>query len=157
MDLQRLRDDVAYRHAGIQARVGVLEDDLHVPAHDEHLLAVVPEYVLAVEDHLPLRRFQKAQDESGERALAAPGLPHEPERLPAAHGEVDAVHGLDVPDRALQDAGPYREVHLQVLRLEQILAGVAVGLRVAFRPPGHVWTPNSSSTRLLFCSISSTE
>jgi hypothetical protein len=72
VDLQRLGDDVAHRHAGVQARIGVLEDDLHVPAHDKHLLAVVAEYVLAIDEDLTLRRFQKAQDEAGERALAAP-------------------------------------------------------------------------------------
>src|SRR5215203_2295706 len=105
--LQRLGDDVAYGHAGVQARVGILEDDLHVPPHAEHLLAVVTQYVLAVEDHLALRRFQQAQDEAGERALAAPRLSYEPERLPAAHGEVDAVHSLEVPDRALQHASLY--------------------------------------------------
>src|SRR5215210_6813003 len=75
--LERLGDDVTHRHAGVQARVGVLEDDLHVPPHAEHPLAVVTQYVLAVEDHLTLRRFQKAQYEAGERALAAPRLPHE--------------------------------------------------------------------------------
>jgi hypothetical protein len=39
--LQRLGDDVTHRHAGVQARVGVLEDDLYVPTHAEHPLAVV--------------------------------------------------------------------------------------------------------------------
>src|SRR5919112_1978448 len=106
---------------------------------------------------LALRRFQKAQDEAGERALAAPRLPHEPERLPAAHEEFDAVHSLHVPDRALQNAGLYGEVHLQVPGLQQIIAGVSVGLRAAVRRLGHVPTPSSSSTRLLFSSISSTE
>src|SRR4029453_1830456 len=134
-----------------------LEDDLYVPTHAEHPLAVVTQYVLAVEDHLALRRFQKAQHEAGERALAAPRLPHEPERLPAAHGEVDAAHGLPVSDRALQHAGPYGEGHLQIPDLHQILAGMTAGLRAAVRPLGHIWTPSSSSTRLLFSSISSTE
>src|SRR5215217_3796079 len=147
--LQRLGDDVAHGHAGVQARIRVLEDDLHVPPHAEHPLAVVTQYVLAVEDHLALRRFQKAQHEAGERALAAPRLPHEPERLPAAHGEVDSVHSLDVPDRALQHASPYGEVHLQVSGLQQILAGMSLGLgtgsrsaatavRATFGPLGHV-------------------
>src|SRR5215217_800712 len=147
--LQGLGDDVAHRHAGIQTRVGVLEDDLYVPAHAEHTLAVVTEYVLAVEDHLALRRFQKAQHEAGEGALAASRLPHKPERLSTTHGEVDAVHSLDVPDRALQHASPYGEVHLQVSGLQQILAGMSLGLgtgsrsaatavRATFGPLGHV-------------------
>src|SRR5215203_1841489 len=155
--LQRLGDDVAHRHAGVQARVGVLEDDLHVPAHAEHPLSVVTKYVLAVEDHLTLGGFEKAQDETGERALAAPRLPHKPERLPTTYGEVDAVHGLDVPDRALQHAGLYGEVHLQVLGLQQVFVGTSVVLRAAIRSLGHASTPSSSSRRLLFFSISSTE
>src|SRR5215210_7062737 len=157
VNLQRLGDDVAHRHAGVQARVGVLKDDLYVPAHAEHPLAVVTQYVLAVEDHLALRRFQKAQDEAGERALAAPRLPHEPERLPTLHREVDAVHGLHVSNRALQHAGPYGEVHLQIFGLQQVLAGMAVGLWAAGRVLAHAWTPSSSSTRRLLFSISSTE
>src|SRR5215210_2078459 len=157
MGLQGLGDDIAHRHAGVQARIGVLEDDLYVPAHAEHPLAVVTQYVLAVEDHLALRRLQKAQDEAGERALTAPRLPHKPERLPVAHGEVDAVHSLHVPDRALQHAGLYGEVHLQVSGLKQILAGMTVGLWAAGRVLAHAWTPSSSSTRRLLFSISSTE
>src|SRR5215203_5775623 len=169
MGLQGLGDDIAHRHAGVQARIGVLEDDLHVPAHAEHPLAVVTQYVLAVEDHLALRRLQKAKDEAGERTLAAPRLPYQPERLALSDGEVDAVHGLHVPDRALQHARLYGEVHFQVFGLQQMLAGMSVGLgtgsrsaatdgvMAAFGPLGHVWTPNSSSTRCLFCSISSTE
>src|SRR5215204_1960600 len=154
---QGLGDDVAHRHAGIQASVGVLEDDLHVPAHVEHAFAVVTQYVLALEDHLALRRLQQPEDEAGQRTLSAPGLAYEPERLSAPDGEVDAVHGLDVPDRALQDAGPYGEVHLQVFRLEKEVSGTAVGLGAGLRPFCHVWTPSSSSTLLLFFSISSTE
>src|SRR5215218_2482591 len=157
VDPERLGDDVAYGHAGVQARIRVLEDDLHVPPHAEHPLAIVTQYVLAVEDHLALRRFQKAQHEAGKRTLSAPRLPHEPERLPAAHREVDAVHSLHVPDRTLQHAGLYGEVHLQIPGLQQILAGMTVGLRATARPLGHIRTPSSSSTRLLFSSISSTE
>src|SRR5215211_293436 len=157
VDPERLGDDVAYGHAGVQARIRVLEDDLHVPPHAEHPLAVVTQYVLAVEDHLALRRFQKAQHEAVKRTLSAPRLPHEPERLPAAHREVDAIHSLHVPDRTLQHAGLYGEVHLQIPGLQQILAGMTVGLRATARSLDHVSTPSSSSTRLLFSSISSTE
>src|SRR5215208_3812128 len=57
----------------------------------------------------------------------------------------------------LPHAGPYGEVHLQIPGLQQIFAGMAVGLRAVARPLGHVSTPSSSSTRLLFSSISSTE
>src|SRR5215207_10051267 len=155
--LQRLGYDVTHRHAGIQARVGVLKDDLYVPAHAEHPLSPVTQYVLAVEDYLALRRFQKAQDEAGERALAAPRLPHERERLSTTHEEVDAVHSLDVPDRGLQYASPYGGVCVPVSGLKQILVRVTFGLCPAGRVLAHAWTPSSSSTRRLFFSISSTE
>src|SRR5215218_5379178 len=126
VDPERLGDDVAYGHAGVQARIRVLEDDLHVPPHAEHPLAIVTQYVLAVEDHLALRRFQKAQHEAGKRTLSAPRLLHE-------------------PDRTLQHAGLYGEVHLQIPGLQQILAGMTVGLWAGFRSLDHVSTPSSSS------------
>src|SRR5215204_5961210 len=131
--LEGLGDDVAHGHAGVEARVRVLEDYLHVPAHAEHALAVVGQDVLAVEYDLALCRLQEPQDEAGQRALAAARLADEPERLSAPHGEVHAVHGLDVADRALQEAGPYGEVHLQVSGLEKKVARMAVGLGVGLR------------------------
>ena len=64
-------------------------------------------------------------------------------------------------DRPPQDAGLDREVHLQVPRLEQVLAGVPVAARIdrglGSTVLAHEPTPSSWSTRLLFCSISSTE
>src|SRR5215212_6249411 len=157
VNFQGFRDDIAHGHARVQARVGVLEDDLHVPPHVEHLLAVVAQYVLALEDHRSLSRFQQPEDESRQRALAAPRLPHQPERLALSDREVHTVHSLHVSHGTLQHAGSYGEVHLQVPGLKQILAGLAVGLWAAVRPLGHVATPSSSSTRRLFFSISSTE
>src|SRR5215211_1805353 len=75
-----------------------------------------------------------------------PDSPTSPSVSPR-HREVDAVHSLHVPDRTLQHAGLYGEVHLQIPGLQQILAGMTVGLRATARPLGHIWTPSSSSTR----------
>jgi hypothetical protein len=46
VDLDRLADDVADRHARVEAADRVLEDDLHVPAELAELFAAVGEEVL---------------------------------------------------------------------------------------------------------------
>ncbi|MNC39681.1 hypothetical protein D3C75_883510 [compost metagenome] len=42
VDIQRLTDNVRHPQPGVKGSVGVLEDHLHVAAHDLHFLAVQP-------------------------------------------------------------------------------------------------------------------
>ena len=153
--LQRLADDAADGHAGVQRGVRVLEDYLHVAPHGEHPLSVVAEDVLALEEYLALGGLQQPQHEPRQRALAATRLPNEAKGLAAPDGQVHAVDGLHVPDGAPQDAGLYREVHLEVPRLEEVLSRA---VRAAVRAPVFAFaaalalahalssTPSSSST-----------
>ena len=150
VDLHRLGDDVADRHARVQRGVGVLEDHLQVAAHLAHLATVELRQVLALEDHLAGGRLVELQDGATGRGLAATGLAHQTERLTLLDVEGDAVDGLDRADLALEDDPlGQREVHHQVLDLEQRLlplpllvalsrlGGGAVSLRssrASFRP-----------------------
>src|SRR5205085_513881 len=55
VDLERLADDVAHRHPGVQRRVGILEDDLHLPPVLAHLAPLEASDVASVEDDRPRR------------------------------------------------------------------------------------------------------
>ena len=48
---QRLGEDLADRHARIERGVGILEDDLHVPAQTAQLVLVEVGDLLALEAH----------------------------------------------------------------------------------------------------------
>ena len=87
VDPQRLGDDVAHRHARVQRRVRVLEDDLHArgaSAASDAACSVGD--VAALEDDLPGRRLDELHHRAPERRLAAAGLAHDAERLAAPHG-----------------------------------------------------------------------
>ena len=91
--LDRLRDGVA----GVEGRVGVLEDDLHLlPLHTELLLAHLHE-VLALEIDLARRRLDQAQDAPARGALAAAGFAHDAERLALFDREGNVVHRVEHP------------------------------------------------------------
>ena len=65
MDLDALRDGRADRHAGIEAAVRVLEDDLHAPAQTTQRCAVEGEDVGPVEPHLTRGRLLQPRGSCG--------------------------------------------------------------------------------------------
>jgi hypothetical protein len=115
-------DDVAHRHARVQRRIRVLEDDLELAPHVSHLRPAEARDVTAVEDDLAGRRLDELDDRARQRRLAAAGLAHEAERLPRLHREVDSVHRMDLPDGALEEPGPNREVLDETLDPEEVVA-----------------------------------
>src|SRR4029077_14408876 len=124
VDQERFAGDVANGHSRVERRVRILEDDLHLAADLAHLTALEARDVPAVEDDLPGRGLCQLDQRAREGGLATAGLPHEPDRLPGLNGQIYAVDGVDVPDRALQDSRADREVLDQVLDAEDLLAGV---------------------------------
>src|SRR5437867_3365176 len=68
---QRLGHDLAHRHARVQRRVRILEDDLQLASYVAHLATTEPRDVLAVEDDLARRRLEQLDDRPAERRLAA--------------------------------------------------------------------------------------
>ena len=91
------------RHPRVQARVRVLEDHLHPPAHPPQPLASSVVRSCPSNVIVPRGRRVEADDGAAGRALAAARLADEPERLAAAEREADAVDRPDVADVALDE------------------------------------------------------
>ena len=107
-----LRYDLGHRHPRVEARIGVLEDDLHVAALLPHLSVAHVGDPLSVEEYLPRRRGQQAQHRASEGALPAAGFPDDPEGLPRADADADVVHRV-------QQSAARLEILFQIARFQQ--------------------------------------
>src|SRR5262249_2059788 len=118
--LHWLGDDVADLHARIERAVWILEDDLDAaPQCPELLVLELGEVDAVIEDFAGGRPLEQ-QDAPAGRRLAATTLAHQPQRLPPAKREVDAVDRPNLADRAArEDALADREELLQPLHLEE--------------------------------------
>ena len=90
---ERLGDDVADRHPGIERGEGILEDHLEMLALLAQALAAQPGELDAVEDHPARGGRGELGEHAGERRFAASGLTDQPHRLPGPDLEADAVNG----------------------------------------------------------------
>src|SRR5712691_7617211 len=125
VDLERFADDVSNRHAGIQGRVRVLKDHLHAATHLAHRFAAELRELDAVEQHGAGRGLVELEDRAAGRRLPASGLADKAQRLALLDEEVDPVDGAHRPDLTLEDDPlRQREVHLQRLYIEEVLAAV---------------------------------
>src|SRR5688572_11676135 len=97
-------------------------------AHLAHLAAAKLGEVLAAEYDFPARRLVELEDGATSGRLPATGLAHKPERLPLPDLEGDTIDSLNGADLTLKnDALRQREVHDQVVDLEQGVAGSVWG------------------------------
>src|SRR5919198_4768132 len=103
MNPDRLGDDLAVLHAGVQRAVRVLKDDLDAPPQSQQILALHLGDVDAVIDDPPGRRLFEPQNAAARRRLAAAALADQPQRLAAPDRKVDAVDRLDLADLAAGD------------------------------------------------------
>src|SRR5207344_430861 len=99
-----LADDFADGHARIEARVRVLEDDLHAAADGPHLRVRERKEIFPVEDDAAERGLDQAKNAATERALAAAALADEAERLSATHAERDVLDGAEIFRAAPEEA-----------------------------------------------------
>ena len=133
-DPERRGEDLADALAGVQRRLRVLEDHLHLAADRLHLPAAGLGDVVAVEADRARGRRQQPHQHADQRRLAAPGLADDPERLAGVEVEGDVVDGVDVRGRAIDDhPGLDREQHPQVVDLEQPAVRTRAGRRVSLR------------------------
>ena len=109
VDDQRLADDRAHRHARIQRRVRILEDDLHVARERTQLVFARPRDALAFEPDLARGRLDQAQDAAPRRALAAARFADNAERFAGGQIEAHAVDRMNLLDRAAEPAALDRE------------------------------------------------
>src|SRR5436190_1465816 len=110
VDLQRRGDDRTDALARIEARVRILEDDLHLLAERSQVAPAELADRATAELDVAGGRFEQAHDRPAERGLAASGLADEPERLALVDGEGDVVDCVDPADLATQPALLDREV-----------------------------------------------
>src|ERR1700727_2296338 len=89
----------------VQRAVGVLEDHLDLAPHLPQGPGRQVGDVLAVEDDLPAGDGLQPGDAAGQGGLAAAGLAPQPEGLPVADLEADAVDGVHEPVLAGQHRG----------------------------------------------------
>ena len=115
-----LADDLADPLAGVQRRVRVLEDHLHLASHGPHGPPRPADEFLALELDRTRRRRGELQDRPAQRGLAATGFADQAQRLALVDGEADAVDGLHPADLAVDDDSRLdREVLDQVRHFEQ--------------------------------------
>src|SRR5690606_11207898 len=104
----------------VQAAERVLEDHLEPPAEPAHLLLRQLRQIGPVEDHLTVGDVDQPQDATAEGRLAAAGLADEAVGLTGLDLQGDAVDGIDVADRPVEEhALPDGEVDLHVREFEQ--------------------------------------
>ena len=103
MDLQRLGDDRADRHARIERRVRVLKHDLHLPAQRAQLGAVHRAHLPPFKPDLAGGRFIEAQNRAACGRLATATFADQAQRLVFVYGEADAVDRFHMADRFAQE------------------------------------------------------
>src|SRR5581483_8788632 len=131
---ERLADEVEDLHARVQARVRVLEHELHVPAQVTEVLPVHVRDVVALERDRAGRDGDPSQDRPAGRGLARAGLPDQTEGLAAKDLEGDVVHGVHEQAPLAPEAGPaHREVDGQPLDPEEGLSLGSIRLRAPLR------------------------
>jgi hypothetical protein len=115
MDNQRLTDDLTDGHAGVQGRIGILEDDLHVAAQCLEFTAIEFSDVATLEPDLPSGRFDQAQDTAPGGGFTAIGFADQAERLAGGYFEADMIDRMHLVDGAFQDASLNRKVLHQIV------------------------------------------
>ena len=119
MEIERLAQHRADRHARIEAGIGVLEDHLQAATARAHLVGVERQQVVALEAHLAGAGLDQPQHEAADGRLAAARLAHHRERLAFLDMEVDAIDRADMRRGAAEDTALHREVLGQPFDLEQ--------------------------------------
>src|SRR6266446_3535678 len=118
---QRLADDVADPEPRVERGVGVLKDDLELAPVGPHLMAAEAVDALALDADLARGRVEQFEDRLARGGLAAAALANQTQGLARGDVEGDAVDRVDLPDRALQQPLPDREVLDQPLYRQQRL------------------------------------
>ena len=95
VDGERLGEDRLDRHARMQARIGVLQHELHMPPHLAQGPAAHRRQLLAAQPDRALMGLLELQHGAAGGRLAGAGLADQPERFAWRDGEGDPFDGLD--------------------------------------------------------------
>src|SRR5581483_4613048 len=119
MQRQRLAEDLSDRHARVEGSIGILEDDLRLPAKRAQRIRVEVEQIAAFEPNAARVRFDQAQHEAADGGLAAAGFADESQRLAGIDVEADAVDRSDESGRPAEQIARRREMLDQVFGFEK--------------------------------------
>src|SRR5437762_1456324 len=114
MNGERLTDDRANRHSGIQRCIRILKDELHVAAFPPQFLLIEPADLDTVKSYTAGIRLDEAQDGAARRRLPATGFADQTQRLTFIDIETDVIDRFDVCGNAREDAASNREIFFQV-------------------------------------------
>src|SRR4051812_18594334 len=95
MDLNRLANNIANRHAWIERCIGILEDHLHVTTNSTHLPTTQLGQIPTLENHLAGCRLVQLKNRPPGSRFSASRLTHQAERLTTFDGHVDTIDRLD--------------------------------------------------------------
>ena len=121
VEVERLADDVADAHARVEARIGILEDDLHLAAQRLECARIQAGDIPAVELNGTRGRLHQPQYGAAERRLARSRLADEADDLTGTDAERDAVDGLD-RDTCVEQPLAHRKVNFEVRDAEEIVS-----------------------------------
>ena len=93
VNLHGVAQDPVDPHPGVEGGVGVLEDDLHLPAQFPELGRVQVEDIPALVGHPARRGFNQPQDGQAGCGFAATALADQAQGLALGQGQVDPVNG----------------------------------------------------------------
>ena len=120
VDIDGLAYDIAYRHARIKARIGVLENHLHLASEGQHIdrhFVFLIENNFSVVDYLAVRGLIESEQSTTDGSFAATGLA-ETERLSLIDKERDIIDCLD--EFFVLSSAACREILLQVLHFNEL-------------------------------------
>jgi hypothetical protein len=97
MNSERLGDNFADSHAGIQGREGVLKDHLHLAPLGPKFVSAKGEQVAAFETNFAAVGFDEAEEHAGQRCFAAAAFSYDGEGFAARNRKTNTVHGGKPP------------------------------------------------------------
>ena len=110
---QRLGQDLRHSHARVQARIRVLQHELHVPAHRAQLGRAHADQLPAHQAHRASAGGLQLQDGPSRRGLARARFAHQPQRLAAGDVEGHRVCSAHRRPRVARREGDGQVTHLQ--------------------------------------------
>lgn len=120
VDIDGLAYDIAYRHARVKARIGILENHLHLASEGQHIdrhFVFLIENNISVVDYLAVRGLIESEQRASDGSFAAAGLADEAESLSPVDKERDIVDCLD--EFLMLSSAACREILLQVLHFNE--------------------------------------
>ena len=94
MHNQRLADDVARSHPGVQGTVWVLENNLHLATHTAHFCGRELVQFSTLKYYLPACRLIKLENTPAGGGLAAAAFAHQTQSLTAFDRETNTVYSF---------------------------------------------------------------